>query len=76
MKNIENSECLVGFGKFLREGRERKGMLQSEVAQLVGISRSYVTVIEAGERNVDLILALKLCQAIGLDLGDFIKKFM
>lgn len=78
MKKIENSECLIGFGNFIKEGREKRGLLQAEVAELVGISQSYYSLIERGakDRNVDLVLALKLCRVLRLDLRDFIKPYM
>ena len=79
MKKIENSECLVGFGEFIKEGRKKRDMLQSEVADLVGITQPYYSLIERGmtnDRNLDLVLALKICRALRLDMGDFINKYM
>jgi transcriptional regulator with XRE-family HTH domain len=78
MKRIENSECLIEFGKFIKEGRLKQDMFQSEVATLVGITQPYYSMIENGskERNVDLVLALKLCQVLKLDINDFIKHYM
>lgn len=78
MKKIENSECLEAFGKFIKEGREKKDMFQSEVAALVGITQPYYSMIENGtkDRNVDLVLALKICQVLHLDINEFIKRYM
>jgi DNA-binding XRE family transcriptional regulator len=78
MKKIENSECLIGFGKFIKEGRRKGDMLQSEVAELVGISQPYYSMIEKGteDRNVDLVLAIKICKVLGLDISDFVKQYM
>lgn len=78
MKKIENSECLIGFGKFIKEGRRRRDMLQSEVAELVGISQPYYSMIENGteDRNVDLVLALKICRVLRLNISDFTKQYM
>lgn len=78
MKKIDNSECLIGFGNFIREGRSRRDMLQSEVASQVGIAQSYYSTIENGakDRNVDLVLAMKICRVLGLNLSDFIKQYM
>lgn len=78
MKKIENSECLIGFGKFIKEGRERRDMYQAEVAALIGVSQPYYSMIEQGnkDRNVDLVLALKICQVLRLDINDFIKQYM
>jgi DNA-binding XRE family transcriptional regulator len=78
MKKIENSECLIGFGKFIKEGRRKRDMYQSEVAELVGISQPYYSMIEKGteDRNVDLVLALKICRVLRLNISDFTKQYM
>lgn len=78
MKKIENSECLIGFGKFIKEGRKKRDMYQAEVAQAVGISQPYYSMIENGseDRNVDLVLALKICKVLRLDISDFVKQYM
>lgn len=79
MKKIENSECLVGFGEFIKEGRKERDMLQSEVAELVGITQPYYSLIERGmtkDRNLDLVLALKICRVLRLDMSDFISRYM
>lgn len=78
MKIIENSECLAGFGKFIRDARERQGLFQADVAGQLGITQSYYSVIERGskDRNVDLVLALEICKVLKIDLNDFIKQYM
>ena len=76
MKIIENSECLIGFGKFIKEGRERKKLYQENIATQLGISQVYYSMIERGERNVDLFLAMRICQILNLDLHDYIKAYM
>ena len=77
MKKIENSECLgKDFGSFIRTARERKDMFQSEVAELVGITQPYYSLIERGERVVDFVLALKICKVLQIDIRDFIAKYM
>lgn len=78
MKTIENRECQIGFGNFIKEGRKRKGMLQAEVADLVGIPQPYYSIIERGakDRNVDLVLAMRICQVLGLDISDFVKEYI
>jgi transcriptional regulator with XRE-family HTH domain len=76
MKKIENSECLVGFGEFIKKGREKKDMYQSEVAELAGITQAYYSMIERGLREPDLTVAMKICQVLRLDLSDFISPYM
>lgn len=76
MKIIENSECLVGFGEFIRSKREKLDLYQQDVASQIGISQVYYSQIENGRRNVDLVLALKICQALKLDLSEYIKNYL
>lgn len=76
LKNIDTNECHVQFGKFIRDARELKGLYQAELAEKVGIVQSYLSRLERGERDIDLALALKLCDALNIDIQDFIKKFM
>jgi transcriptional regulator with XRE-family HTH domain len=76
MKIIDNSECLIGFGNFVKEGREKLHLHQSDAATLIGISQPYFSQIERGGRNVDLVLAIKICNSLNLDLNDYIKRFL
>lgn len=77
MKILENSECLnKDFGEFIKSARTRKEMFQGELGARVGVAQSYISMIEQGERNVDLSLALKLCDALGVSLTDFIKRYV
>ena len=76
MKKIENSECLVRFGRFIKDGRKQRDLLQEEVADMVGITQSYYSLIERGKREVDLVLAMRICQKLRLDISDYIKDYL
>ena len=76
MNSIERKECIGSFGDFIKEHRLKKDMLQQDVAEAVGISQSYYSLIERGEREADLMLAIRLCRALRVDLGNFVKKYM
>ena len=76
MKKIENSECLSDFGEWIRRERERRDLSQAEVAKMVGIHQTYYGKIELAKRVVDLVAAMNICKALGLDLSDFIKTHM
>ena len=51
----------------------RKDVSESQVAETVNISQQYYSQIENGIRNVDLVLAMKICESLQLSLNDFIK---
>lgn len=76
MKNTDNNELLCGFGKWIREERERKELNQAEVGEMIGLHQTYYSRIESGKRVVDLDTAIRICKALKLDLSDFIKTYM
>lgn len=51
--------------------RNAKGLTQSEVAEIAGISRSYYTQIETGTRNPTGETALKISKALGFKMEYF-----
>jgi transcriptional regulator with XRE-family HTH domain len=73
MSTIESAKIVKEFGVFIRERRENLGLFQADVATRVGISRGYYAHFENGSRGVDLVMALKICRALGLSIGDFEK---
>lgn len=58
----------------LREARLRAGLRQVDVALQLGKPQSYVAKVESGERRVDLIETIDLCQVVSLDPRVLIKK--
>ncbi len=76
MKKLDNSECLCDFGEWIRSERERKELSQAEVGEMVGLHQTYYGKIELAKREVDLVTAMAICKALGLDLSDFIKTHM
>ena len=76
MKIIENSECLIAFGDYIRKARDKTGLSQYEVAEQLGITQAYYSQIESGKRNVDLVLAMKICAVLGIGLQDYISIYM
>lgn len=73
MKTIDKEKVVVEFGAFIREAREMKGLLQADVAEKLGVSRSYYGHIESGNREIYFTLAINICRVLDLDMNDFIK---
>ena len=48
----------------LKEARGEKGLSQSQLAELVGVSRNTISSIETGQFNPTAKLALVLCVAL------------
>lgn len=54
----------------LKEARSEKGLSQSELAKLVGVSRNTISSIETGQFNPTAKLALILCIALDKKFED------
>ena len=61
------------FGWFIKRGRLERGLSQTDVAEKLNIGQSYYSRIEAGDRNVDLALAIQICSALNLDMNQFVR---
>ena len=58
------------FKNRLREMRNEKGLSQSELAQIVGVSRQTISSIENGQFNPTAKIALILCIALDQKFED------
>lgn len=76
MPILDNKDYQIAFGKWIKEAREDRSLLQSEMAGWLKIRQSYYSMIENGQRNVDLVLAIQICDILGLSIDDFSKRYM
>lgn len=51
----------------LKELRKSLSVTQKELADLLGKPQSFVSKYESGERNIDVIEFVDICQALNLD---------
>ncbi|MDE7229522.1 MAG: helix-turn-helix domain-containing protein [Oscillospiraceae bacterium] len=63
------------FGKLIRSKRKEKRITQERLAELVGISTTYLRSVECGKHSVTWKIWLKICLALQLDIDDIMKKF-
>ena len=73
---LSEQQIYIEFGKCIKYHRELQTMSQTDLAGKLGISQSMVCRIESGERKVDLGLAIKLCDAVKLDIRDFARNYL
>jgi len=64
MKN----KILVQFGNRVRSIRAQRGLSQEELASLAGVHRTYIGMIERGEKNITLINIFKISSALGVKI--------
>ena len=75
-KNPQDVALQKVFGRYIKSARERQGLYQRQMADLVGVSQQYYSKIENGVRNVDFAVAIRICKVLRLDISDFIKSYI
>ena len=65
-----NKPLLIKFGKRVREERLKRGLSQEGLAELARVHRTYVGMIERGEKNITLTNIEKFSKALGLKPSD------
>ncbi|MDP3093868.1 MAG: helix-turn-helix transcriptional regulator [bacterium] len=60
------------FGKRIREIRLKKKMSQGDVAEILGVHRTYISSMERGLRNPSLLTIKKFAQAFGIKTKDML----
>lgn len=60
----------------LRKARVEADLTQSQVADRLGQPQSYVSKYESGEQRLDLIELEAVCEAVGIPLDEFVKRYL
>lgn len=58
------------LGDHLRAAREKAKLSQEKVAAVARISREYVSQIEGGKKSPTFNVLVRICWAIGVDIGE------
>src|SRR5215207_5422047 len=61
--------------ELLRQIRVDAELKQTDLAERLGQSQSFVSKYESGERRVDLLELRQICEAVGISLAEFVRKF-
>lgn len=56
------------FGQRIRDRRRALGLSQSALADVVGVNRRVIGELERGKPSVQLTIALRAAEAVGLDV--------
>ena len=52
----------------MKKARTEKGLSQAQLANLIGVSRQTVNMIESGDYNPTIALCLKICKTLDTTL--------
>lgn len=67
-----NKDLLKKFGKRVREERLKRGFSQEKLAERAKVHRTYVGMIERGEKNITLTNIDKFARALGVKIIDLL----
>ena len=63
-------DILVKFGNKVREERLKRNLSQEKLAEIIGIHRTYIGMIERAEKNITLINIEKIAKALRIPVKD------
>ncbi len=67
------AEILDKFGKRVRDERLQRGLSQEELAEKAELHRTYIGMIERGEKNITLINIGKIAKALAISVDELLK---
>lgn len=78
--NILKSKFLkTDYNKLLEllyQARSSQGLRQSDLAKLMDMPQSFISKIESGERQLDIMTFLELCESLQVDPIELFTKFI
>jgi DNA-binding XRE family transcriptional regulator len=59
----------------LRELRRQKGLSQDQMAKAIGTKQAFVSKYETGERRLDFLDLVTICEALNMSIARFAERF-
>lgn len=66
------ASLLEKFGNRVRNEREKRGISQERLGQLAKVHRTYIGMIERGEKNITLLNIEKVAKALNLRIRELV----
>ena len=70
----DREALLKNFGDTVRRLRTERRLSQEYFAQMSGVHRTYMGIIERGEKAVSIVKAEEIAEALGMTLADLFKE--
>lgn len=75
MRKTIHTERGRQLANMLRDAREAKGMTMRELSDHLDRPHTVIAKIESGERRVDLVELEAICDALGVSLVEFVRRY-
>lgn len=67
---MDKEPILLAFGQRVQELRKERNLSQEQLADLAGVHRTYIGMIERAEKNITLCNIERIAKALKLDIKD------
>jgi transcriptional regulator with XRE-family HTH domain len=76
MKNSTYEFAYLELRRILKDLREEKHLTQAQLARKLSVPQSFVSKYETGERRLDVIETVQICQALGTSINQMLSKIL
>lgn len=67
---MEKEPILLAFGQRVQELRNKRNLSQEQLADMSGVHRTYIGMVERAEKNITLRNIKKIAEALGVNIKD------
>ena len=67
---MEKEPILLAFGQRVQELRKKRNLSQEQLADMSGVHRTYIGMVERAEKNITLRNIKKIADALGVNIKD------
>lgn len=67
---MEKEPILLAFGQRVQELRKKRNLSQEQLADMSGVHRTYIGMVERAEKNITLRNIKKLAKALDVNIKD------
>jgi transcriptional regulator with XRE-family HTH domain len=69
---VKRDKNLVAAGIEIKRLRHSRGLSQEQLAELAGLHRNYIGLVERGERNATLKALLAVAESLDVTIGELL----
>jgi len=70
----KHMDVTLVFAENIKNSRKAQNLSQEALADKAGLHRTYIGAVERGERNITLINANRIAEALGVELSECLKE--
>ncbi len=69
---MDRDQILIRFGERVQSRRKQQKMSQESLAEAAGVHRTYIGMIERGEKNITLVNMVKIATGLNINIKELL----